>query len=363
MPKYPNVRQRGTKRGKERWQGYFKYKGVPYVKSGFNKPSEAYKWVYETRTALDNGSYIDESDITLQQFIDDIYFPTYCHWRDTTKKIAIYNFTKYIIPYLGDYKVQEIKPYHIQKIVNSIEKKVSSKKARAVLEALRTVLNVAVDKEEILVRNPAKKIDLPKVTAPRRTVISKEDMQKLIDSAYPRDSVIIAIAVYTGMRRGEIFALRWKDIDFKTGTIAVSKSLAEGVEVPTKTGETRTIPIHYDLRAILSGWISISEKYLFLNQYGEQLQAEKWSKDTFKKLLQKNGLSTGIRFHDIRHSFITHALHDGMPLHEVQTLVGHKPQTITEGLYGQPTIEQLKASINKLSFGKMSKRMSKTDSA
>lgn len=149
--------------------------------------------------------------------------------RQTSYDLREVLITKRIIPALGKYEIQKITPYKISKFyVELNEKGLSQEYIHSFHSVLRSAFKRAV-KWQFISKNVMENVDAPKFE--RRDIVtwSMDKVRKFLDNV-PADQYRIAfiLALYTGMRRGEILGLRWKDVDLKTGKASIRQA-------PTKT--------------------------------------------------------------------------------------------------------------------------------
>ena len=132
---------------------------------------------------------------------------------------------------------------------------------------------------------------------------------------------LVILALNTGMRRGELLALQWADIDLTRALLTVNGDTA-------KSGKTRHIPLNTDATAALATWqesTGQAQGLLFLNDEGQQLASVKTS---FNRLLAKAGIDN-FRFHDLRHTFASKLVMAGVDLNTVRELLGHSDIKMT----------------------------------
>ncbi|MCM8758454.1 MAG: site-specific integrase [Candidatus Omnitrophica bacterium] len=185
------------------------------------------------------------------------------------------------------------------------------------LACLRTILNKAVE-WNLLSTNPPK-IKLYKENNQRTRYLTKEEENKILEVCPDVLKPIILIALNTGMRRSEIAKLRWQDIDFREKMITVYE---------TKNNEKRHIPMN----TIVFDTINrIKEKpfsqYLFPGENGSHISPHHIS-HLFEKTVKKAGIKD-FRFHDLRHTFASRLVMNGVDLKTVQELLGHKSFNMT----------------------------------
>ncbi|HEY8778890.1 MAG TPA: site-specific integrase, partial [Solirubrobacterales bacterium] len=159
-----------------------------------------------------------------------------------------------------------------------------------------------------LMDNPVRLVERrPNGRRPNIDVFSKEEVMALVAAATnERDGVIYLTAAFTGLRRGELLALRWPDIDFANAAIHVRRSLSDGAEGPPKSGRERTVPMMDEVAGALArlaqrDGFSDDDGLVFCNQAGGHLSGRVVSRD-FHAARGRAGLRH-LRFHDLRHTF------------------------------------------------------------
>ncbi len=131
---------------------------------------------------------------------------------------------------------------------------------------------------------------------------------------------MVLVSLNTGMRRGELFNLKWSSVNFITEIITVTGDTS-------KTSNTRHIPMHEEVMAVLKEWKKQSGKapYVFPNQEGDRFSDVK---SAWLNLLQRAKI-TGFRWHDMRHDFASRLVMNGAPLNTVRDLMGHSDIKMT----------------------------------
>ncbi len=222
----------------------------------------------------------------------------------------------------------------------------SSESRQKLLKLIKRVFEMAVE-EGVINRNPAYGLKVQAVPKEQRVLTATEaqqlltEAQKYAHSFYP----VWAFALMSGMRSGEMYALRWTDVDLETGTIQVNKQWTNKVGIcPPKRNKGRVVPISQgfkkflmELRIAASGHkrklydYRLKEDVTYddyvlptLDQWtnGEQAQV-------LREFCNQIGI-TPIRFHDLRATFITNLLANGVPLVQVMAIVGHSKMSTTD---------------------------------
>lgn len=183
--------------------------------------------------------------------------------------------------------------------------------------------------------NPADDVERVNVTVSGEfNVLSIEQVEAVAREAAEPFSTAIIVAAYTGLRTGELRALRWRDVDFAAATVHVRRNMpAGGVEGMPKSGKVRSVPLVDDAAKALDGlsrcgaFVGEDER-VFPNEVGEIL-GEDALRDALYAALEAAGVDRkgfpargGFTFHDLRHTFGTRAV-QVFPLHDVQAYMGH----------------------------------------
>jgi len=147
---------------------------------------------------------------------------------------------------------------------------------------------------------------------------------------------LVKVAFYTGMRKGEILSLRWKDIDWKNKKIMIAK---------TKNNERRIIPTNGEVyKTLLSLGRHIRSEYIFVNPKTGKPYVD--FKKSWRSLLKRTQIED-FRFHDLRHNFASYLVMSGVDIRTVQELLGHKSLRMTER-YLHLAPEHLKNAVENL---------------
>lgn len=185
----------------------------------------------------------------------------------------------------------------------------------------------------LLIRNPAVGIRVRCAEA-NQAVLNKNEIEILLREARRTDHRFFphwTLALLTGMRSGELYSLRWNDIDLVTGKINISKAWTRyNGEGPTKTAKNRIYPISSECRKFLE------ELKLKSEPNSEYVLPRLWEWDQgeqakiLKNFCEEIGV-TPVKFHDLRATFITQMLNNGVPLSKVMAIVGHSSLKTTQG--------------------------------
>jgi integrase len=228
--------------------------------------------------------------------------------------------------------IDEIKPSDVHHAVFERGAGLSSYTQRGLIKIVKRVFNLAME-EGILIRNPALGIRVRCAEA-NQSVLNRSEIDILLREAKLAEHRFFphwTLALLTGMRSGELYSLRWTDIDFVTGKINISKAWSKiNGEGPTKTAKYRIYPISNECRKFLE------ELKLQFAKDSEFVLPRLWEWEqgdqakVLKSFCKEIGI-TVVKFHDLRATFITQMLNNGVPLSKVMVIVGHSSLKTTQG--------------------------------
>ena len=204
-------------------------------------------------------------------------------------------------------------------------------------------------------------LERPAVKTRKKTIgtFSRTEQALLLESIYRQMDKFMAevlLCLYTGLRLGELCALRWEDIDFEGKTLTVNRTV-QRIAVPghmTKTilletppkseSSKRTIPLTPELLQILSQFKG-KNPYVF---GGEKPLDPRTMQYRFKKILKEAGIESRT-FHTLRHTFATNCVENGTDVKALSELLGHSDVKITLNRYVHPTMDSKRKQIGALS--------------
>ena len=176
--------------------------------------------------------------------------------------------------------------------------------------------------------NPAAGVDkVPERNSGDLEVLRPDEVRQLVAAAEnEQDAALYLTAAFTGLRFGELAAVRWSDLDWQRDLVHVRRALARGVIDEPKSGKVRSVPLVADVAQTLARlghrqlWIG-DDDFVFVSATGNYIDYSVTVK-TYKKALTRAGLRS-IKFHGLRHSFGTLAV-QAFPLSDVQAWMGHR---------------------------------------
>jgi integrase len=271
------------------------------------------------------------------------------------KPSTIYNYQtqikKWIHPHWEKTEIRNITKNHVYDVIfEGCKEIISPNNRKTILKMVRRLFEMAVE-EGILDRNPTAGIQI-KVAEIEQKVLTCTEVEVFLREAqitHHRFYPIWALALMTGMRSGELFALRWTDADFDNRTISVSRQwTSKNGFGPTKTQRSRIVPISESLLAYLKEMKAKhgNERESILPRFPEWENGEQ-ARIT-REFCDSLGI-TSIKFHDLRATFITNLLARGESLARVMSIVGHS-HLKTTNLYLRKAGVEVQGGTDKLGY-------------
>lgn len=228
-------------------------------------------------------------------------------------------YDRHLKVFLGKKGLDQVGPRTMRDLRNRLHQSgAAAQTVKHVLALVRRIVNNAIHEKVWTGPNPVGKGLIPKVSNTRLRFLSQAESQALIQACNKRLRPIVITALSTGMRRGEILSLTWKQVDLEHGFIFLER---------TKSGKRREIPISSVLKETLTVLPRDPEiPWVFYNlRTKKPLQDVKGS---FASALKAAEISD-FHFHDLRHTFASHLVMGGTPLATVSQLLGHSDISMT----------------------------------
>lgn len=295
------------------------------------------------------GEAVDDDGYTLEAYLD--------HWLASEHpSVSAKTYESYegavrlhIKPLLGCLRLKDLNANHLRWLYAEKRRAgLAPRTVQIIHTALAKALKEAV-RRNLVITAATDDVKRPRVEKREMRTLDKAQVLALLriagDDPY---EALYTLAVSTGLRRGELFGLEWKDVDFDRGVLSVRRSVsANGKTVkPTKTGRGRTLRLAPGAVAALILHRARQQEHkammgaswqehglVFPSLAGTATNADNFVKRSFKPLLRKAGLPE-IRFHDLRHTFATLLLpRPEVPSKVVQEMLGHSSITMTLDTY------------------------------
>ncbi len=247
---------------------------------------------------------------------------------------------KNLLAFFGDFCIKDITHSLVNQYkVTGEGKKTSTNRE---LSLLRAAFNIAIKEWEWAKDNPVNKVKLWKESPGRVRYLTEEEFDKLLNECPDYLKSIVTVARHTGLRKENILSLAWSQVDLFRRLITIEH---------TKNNERLSIPLNETLMSLfvqLSKVRHINSPYVFCKPDGSRYC---FIQDEFRKTVKKVGI-TNFKFHDLRHCFASALVQKGVDLYQVQRLLGHKSNAMTQR-YAHLSPENLREAINRLDSKKL----------
>ena len=324
-----NIRKRKDERWKGRYTAGYDANGKAITKNVLGKTQAEVK--DKLRAAIEDSKKLDPvkaGSYTLEQWLK-LWYTVYVdpQVRYSTKEFYHNAIDHHIIPKLGSVKLEKLAMLQIQQFYNELLKNGRVQKKNQpelkehglsprMVQCVHVVLNKALEyavEEKLILANPAKKCKIPKNTRKEMKILPEALIGPYLRAA--KEHGILApmyLELTTGLRRGELLALRWEDLDVQNRTLSINKSVARQggklvISTPKTPNSIRTVLLPTDTVKLL---VEEHEKhpanpYLFPSPR----TGETWDPDGFRRLHDRIIKEIGaehVRFHDMRHPYVKH---------------------------------------------------------
>jgi integrase len=314
---------------------------------------EARDWLLQQQRDAADGLQPNERQTVgqfLQAWLDDVIQPNreYATWRVHESNVRIH-----LTPALGRVALRDLTGQAIQRLMNRIGTERSPRTVESVFATLRAALNKA-EAWRAIGRSPAKGITLPaKDTAPVAPLSVPEARHLLAAIRQHRLSALFELALWTGMRQGELLGLRWEDVDLEHATLRLDRQLqrqsGQYVYKQPKQHSRRSIDLTRQAvmalqahrtrqqaeRTAATDWTDPA--LVFTTASGAPLNGTAVT-HTFQRVLKRAGLAR-ISFHQLRHAGASLMLASGSSLEMVSKTLGHRDGGVTSRTYHHLTAE------------------------
>lgn len=273
--------------------------------------------------------------------------------------IAMYERTVrlHILPKLGECGINELSAQVLQTFIAEQTETYSGNTVKGVIAILKSSLDAA-KRMGVIDHHHADKIVKPKTKEKQIECFSIAE-QKTLENYILRsgkDKLFgIVLCLYTGLRIGELLALKWEDIDFSSGLLFVNKTCydtwqsgkyVKKFDEPKTANSRRVIPLPKQIVSRLKELKKRSKSDMIIGEGDNEISIRSYQR-TFDLLLKKLNIPHK-GFHALRHTFATRALECGMDVKTLSEILGHKNPTITLSRYAHSMMDYKVSMMNKL---------------
>lgn len=358
---------------------------------GFKSKRDANAYIKKLDFQKMNGTIFDE-EISLAESETVTYKDVYGNWIKVYKETVqastfdktVTIFKNHILPSLGDSEINKVSLDDCQSFINSLAK--GYKSYRKAFNYASLVFDFA-EARDVITKNPMNHVIIPK---PKVVIESKEQLL-FKDNYYEKDELyhflecakehksnnsfmkytFFTLIAFSGLRKGEAFALNWGDINFKEKYLSVTKAVAYSKEdklylTDPKNKKSRLISLDDETLSILKQWKDMQqnilqlnlesnneEQLLFMNSSNKLIDpntAQRWINAIQKKFNLKH-----VTTHGLRHSHCAYCFKIGMSPREVKDRLGHKDMNVTMNIYDFVNNDARLLAVNKINRDKDNK--------
>ena len=366
-----NIRKRSDGRWEGRYTaGYHPETGKRIIKNVLGKTQAECK--AKLKKAIEESQALDISranEYTVATWLRT-WFELYAkpHIRPSTMNYYHRNIEQHVAPAIGDIPLNKLTTRDLQKLYNDLQsngrlRKVQKKKktglSNSTVRGIHMMLHNALDravKEKLILSNPTENCIIPKIEKQEMKILHPDHISAYLDAAEQRGALpMFYLELVTGIRKGELTALLWSDLDEERRTISVSKQAVGDrhrnvtISRPKTENSVRKISIPESAVELLrhehekhpdNPWMFPSPKT------GEMYHPDPIAK-LHEKILGDIGLEH-IRFHDLRHTFATMALQNGVDVKTVSSMLGHYDAGFTLKTYTHATRQMQEQAAEKM---------------
>ncbi|MFA9239861.1 MAG: tyrosine-type recombinase/integrase [Candidatus Paceibacteria bacterium] len=289
---------------------------------------------------MHSGEFFENKIVpTVKEMIDISLKMNRASRKANTHSSYNYVLNKHVVPVFGNRKIDSIKASELTLWQNNLLETLSNKAAINVRIIFNGIFEDAL-RDEIIQKNPFSIVKAPKNVAIKENIpFSKDEIFKILDASPDKIKLFFAIGFFTGMRTGEITALKWENIDLENKTISVKATRNKGIETTPKTKSSiRDVDILDVLIPYIENHLkyNIDESpYVFTSRLNKPYHsAIKISTTYWKKVLKE--LEIPYRnLYQMRHTFASMMIASGEDILWVSSMLGHKNANITLQVYAK----------------------------
>jgi len=319
------------------------------------------EFVVDFERKVRTGQVLD-SNITFKAF-GERWFRDYAELNLSQKTLIRYRYLmKRISEEIGHIKLDKLRPHHLQALYYDLlentpnkhtNRKLSPQTVAKYHRFISTVLTTAVE-WQVIYDNPARRVKPPKITQKPIAYLDEagaKQVIELLEDEPIKYKTFYILAIYSGLRRGELCGLKWQDIDFNNCVLSVNRTTQfipkQGViEAPTKTlTSNRVFKLPNEAIHLLKQYkrwqnterLKIGENwankdFIFTQWNGEPIYPDTVS-DYFRKFIRKHGLDSRLSLHSLRHTNATLLIASGVDARTVASRLGHSKTSTTLNIY------------------------------
>ncbi len=335
---------------------------VHVTKRGFTSKQEAKKYLSKAQYSFDRGVLETSGNITFGA-VYDRWLPLYKETvKESSLQATVTDFNLHILPVFSQIPLSKITPLKCQDFASDLQK--DFVRYKEIYNRAKRIYSYALKIGLVRGDNPFSRVILPKAkpSTHKATWLSVDELGDLLKAfeevGDKKWYIFFRLIAYTGMRRVEALALRWKDLDLIMGTVTIKSTITTGLnnkeylsDTPKSKAGIRTLDLDPDTLDILRDWKNTSHKivgikgFVFPDQKGGWTHLSK-PNSVLKRVIKKYHLKD-ISIHSLRHTHCSMLFESGWTLKEVQERIGHDDASTTLNIYNHVTKNQKQKSLKK----------------
>jgi integrase len=308
-----------------------------------------------------------DGDPTLQWFWDNAYLPSRT-WGPAMTSTVTSIFTRHVLPKFGKTRIADLDKLELQKHLNTLAESFSRSLVKKILMQYRSVLEEAVE-QEYVEKNQARKLAMPPTQKPCGRFLAMEEFEAIMAKLGFRDRLITRMFCTMGFRPGELFALRWDDIE--TGRIRVDESTSVwGMKEPKTAGSDAYLPMPPGVEVEMNLWRGMHStvspsSLVFPTDRGTAISPHNYERDVVvpaairagimtkppkvrEKGTPKRTKATAVNFQAFRRTFATWMQRTGATVRDVQGAMRHSSPDQTLKAYMREIPDSVRAAVDAL---------------
>ena len=335
------------------------------LKRAFKTRREAVQWERETLTSMDKGEFVIPSKSSTADYLSLWLKAIQPSVRPSSHRRFREVIENHAIPRIGGLQLSKVNPAHIQAFEADL---LRSGLSPSTVALDHNVVHRAFEQAvlwRLIVRNPCDGVEPPRPASPEMRTWSPEQARRFVTGTIGHSlEALWLLALTTGMRKGELLAIRWEDVDFERGTLAVRRTLTRGEdgfvfgEPKTKAGKRAiALPascvksLREHRRKQLAARMHLGPEWIDTDLVFERGNGELLHPNVAVRQFQRLATSLGlpsIRFHDMRHTAATLMLGDGVHPKIVQERLGHSDISMTLNRYSHVTMDMQREAAERM---------------
>jgi len=340
-----------------RWRVRWWDENEKQVSKTFDRQTIARDFMVKLEHEMREGIYTEPTKIRVSDYLYkwiDSYQSNLAPNTARSYKVNIDHICKHI----GNKQMQKLTAIDIESTYTKLSESLSGTSLLYIHRTLSRAFNQA-EKQRLIKRNVLDLVETPKKNKEKKSnFVHPDDIPRYLKAfenhyLYPA----VCLAVFAGLRRGEVLGLKWSDI--KNGNLIIQHNMTYDGIRPPKSGSKRLVPISAPIERVLHEqkkrqneekeklWEKYYRSEFVVTKKDGTLINPRLLSNTFKRVLKRKGLEV-IRFHDLRHTAASLMILEGVDLKTVSEILGHSSISITADIYGHVLEEQKRKAVGQL---------------